>query len=233
MTSARHRRRRALQKWAPWAFPPEWGLCRRLCRNCGMLRMLHRDSGGRSWYFYRILDEICWDTNSQTKGRAMVNVNAYIAWVIHKSEVNHRDTRSTFSSFKSYIESLFIQRPLKLHQHRPQTATNHVSTTFMRNSEFIGRPIPEKRNERKEGRQAPEPEPGTRQNQKITMEHNPLPEKRKKRKVRKKNGTLAGTRRKEEIMMEHNATTQRRQAPQPFLEPDGTTTWWWNRMPED
>ena len=69
----------------------------------------------------------------------------------------------------------------------------------MRNKEFIGRPIPEKRNERKEGRQAPEPEPGTRQNQKITMEHNPLPEKRKKRKVRKKNGTLAGTRRKEEI----------------------------------
>ena len=73
----------------------------------------------------------------------------------------------------------------KLHQHRPETATNHVSTTFMRNKEFIGCPIPEKRNERKEGRQAPEPEPGTRKNQKITMEHSPLPEKGKKRKVRK------------------------------------------------
>ena len=73
----------------------------------------------------------------------------------------------------------------KLHQHRPQTATNHVSTTFMRNKEFIGRPIPETRNERKEGRQAPEPEPGTRRSQKITMEHNPFPEKGKKRKVGK------------------------------------------------
>ena len=45
----------------------------------------------------------------------------------------------------------------KLHQHRPQTAAHHVSTKFMRNKQFIGRPIPEKRNERKVGRQAPEP----------------------------------------------------------------------------
>ena len=48
----------------------------------------------------------------------------------------------------------------KLHHHRPQAATNHVSTfstTFIRNEEFIGRPIPDKRNERKVGRQAPEP----------------------------------------------------------------------------
>ena len=55
----------------------------------------------------------------------------------------------------------------------------------MGNKEFIGRPIPEKRNETKEGKQTPEPEPGTRRNQKITMEHNPLPEKGKKRKVGK------------------------------------------------
>ena len=55
----------------------------------------------------------------------------------------------------------------------------------MRNKEFIGHPTPEKRNERKEGRQAPEPEPGTRTSQKITMEHNPLPEKGKTRKVGK------------------------------------------------
>ena len=67
----------------------------------------------------------------------------------------------------------------KLHQHRPQTATNHVSTTFMHNKEFIPCPIPEKRNERKEGRQAAEPEPGTRRSQKITMEHHPLPFERK------------------------------------------------------
>ena len=60
----------------------------------------------------------------------------------------------------------------KLHQHRPQTATNHVSTTFMCNKEFIGHPIPEKRNERKEGRQAPEPEPepeGTRKSRWNTI----------------------------------------------------------------
>ena len=46
-------------------------------------------------------------------------------------------------------------------------------------------------------------------------------------------GTLAGTRREEEIMMKQDATTLGRQTPQPFLEPDGTTTWWWDRMPED
>ena len=40
-----------------------------------------------------------------------------------------------------------------------------------------------KKNERKEGREAPEPEPGTRRNQKIMMEHNPFPEKSKKRKA--------------------------------------------------
>ena len=88
--------------------------------------------------------------------------------------------------------------PKKLHQHRPQTATNHVSTTFMRNKEFIGCPIPEKRNERKEGRQTPEPQPGPRRSQKITMEHNPLPghvdgtECQKTRETIP--GTLAGTR---------------------------------------
>ena len=69
----------------------------------------------------------------------------------------------------------------KLHQHKPQTATNHVSTTFMRNKEFIPCPFPEKRNERKEGRQAAEPEPGTRRSQKITMEHHPLPFERKRK----------------------------------------------------
>ena len=55
----------------------------------------------------------------------------------------------------------------------------------MRKKEFMGCPDPEKRNERKEGRQAPEPEPGTRRSQKTTMEHNPLLEKGKKRKVGK------------------------------------------------
>ena len=55
----------------------------------------------------------------------------------------------------------------ELHQHRPQVATNHVSTIFMHNKEFIGRPIPDKRNEIKA---AAEPEPGTRRSQKITME---------------------------------------------------------------
>ena len=42
----------------------------------------------------------------------------------------------------------------------------------MCNKEFIGHPIPEKRNERKEGRQAPEPEPepeGTRKSRWNTI----------------------------------------------------------------
>ena len=42
----------------------------------------------------------------------------------------------------------------KLHQHRPQTATSHVSTMFMCNKEVIGGRIPEKRNERTGGDKA-------------------------------------------------------------------------------
>ena len=42
----------------------------------------------------------------------------------------------------------------QFHQHRPQTATNHVSTTFMCNKEVIGGRIPEKRNERTGGDKA-------------------------------------------------------------------------------
>ena len=87
----------------------------------------------------------------------------------------------------------------------------------MRNKEVIACPIPEKRNERKEGRQAAEPEPGTRRSQKVTMEHHPLPFERKRKNSRETSpGTLAGTKRKEEIMMEHNATVLRRQALRPF-----------------
>ena len=95
-----------------------------------------------------------------------------------------------------------------IHQHRPQTATNHVSTTFMRNKEFIGCPIPEKRNERKEGRQTPEPQPGPRRSQKITMEHNPLPGHVDGTECQNSRETIPGT-----------------QA--------GTRKWRWNRMPED
>ena len=105
---------------------------------------------------------------------------------------------------------------------------------------------------RKEGRQAPEPEPGTRKNQKITMEHSPLPEKGKKRKVRKQTPrnpswnkkergnhdgtqchntretsptTLPGTRWNHDMMMEQNARRLWRQSPEPYPEPgneDGT-----------
>ena len=63
------------------------------------------------------------------------------------------------TSLEQFV-STAVPKLNKLHQHRPQTATNHVSTTFMRNKDVMGCPIPEKRNERKEGRQAPEP--GTR-----------------------------------------------------------------------
>ena len=91
----------------------------------------------------------------------------------------------------------------------------------MRNQELIACPIPEKRNERKEGRQAAEPEPGTSRSQKITIL---FLRKEKKEKEGTSPGTLAGTRRKEEIMMEHIAAIPRRQAPRPFLGPDGTRT---------
>ena len=99
-----------------------------------------------------------------------------------------------------------------------------------------------KRNERKE---APEPEPGTRRNQKIMMEHNPFPEKGKKRKVKSREtspGTPAKIRRNQEIMMKQNPFPDkrkkrkvRRQAPEPYPEPEseGTKKWWWNRMPEE
>ena len=48
-----------------------------------------------------------------------------------------------------------------LHQHRPQTATNHVSTTFMRNKEHFRRPVPEKETTEKKGDKVrnPSPEP--------------------------------------------------------------------------
>ena len=86
---------------------------------------------------------------------------------------------------RSLIQSSRAPAHIKLHQDRPRTATNHVSHDVHAQQNFIGRPNSEKRNERKEGRQAPEPEPGTRRSQKITMEHNPLPEKGKKRNVGK------------------------------------------------
>ena len=112
---------------------------------------------------------------------------------------------------------------LKLHQHRPQTATNHVSTTFMRNKEFIPCPIREKKRKKRR-----ETSRGTRaRNQKEPENHDGTPSsslRKKKKKSRETSpGTLAGTRRKEEIMMDHNATVLRRQAPRP-PGPDGTTT---------
>ena len=53
------------------------------------------------------------------------------------------------------------EKTRKLYRHSPQTATNHTSTTFMFKKELIGRPIPEKRNEKKKGDrpQTPTPEP--------------------------------------------------------------------------
>ena len=83
-----------------------------------------------------------------------------------------------------------------------------------------------------------ETSPGTRaRNQKEPENHDGTQSsawERKEKKSRETSpGTLAGTRRKEEIMMEHTATTLGRQAPQPFLEADGTRTWWWNTTPED
>ena len=68
---------------------------------------------------------------------------------------------------------------------------------------------------KEQGETRPGTEPGTRMNQKIMIEHNPLPEKGKKSRETSQ-GTRAGTRRKEEIMMEDNATILGRQAPQRF-----------------
>ena len=55
-------------------------------------------------------------------------------------------------------------------------------TMFMKIKNPLAAPFRGK-NERKQGRQGLEPELGTRRNQKIMMEHNPFPEKRKERKA--------------------------------------------------
>ena len=80
---------------------------------------------------------------------------------------------------------------------------------------------------RKETKEKKVDKPGTgARNQKETEKHDGRQSSSwegKEKKSREANpGTLAGTRRKKEIMMQHNATTLGRQAPQPFLEPDGT-----------
>ena len=97
----------------------------------------------------------------------------------------------------------------------------------------LGIPFLRKETKEKKGDKLRNPSP----NQKEPENHDGTQSSSWERKDKKSRetspGTLAGTRRKEEIMMEHNATTLGRQAPQPFLEPDGTRTWWWNRMPED
>ena len=142
----------------------------------------------------------------------------------------------------------------ELHQHRSQTATN-TSNTFMSNKEAIGRPIPERRSERTEGRRAPEPPgtlPTTRWNQEMMMEQNarrigrqalepyPQPDGTRKwsgtecQKNRETSpGTLPTTRWNQEMMMEQNARRIGRQALEPYPQPDGTRKWWWNRMPEE
>ena len=71
----------------------------------------------------------------------------------------------------------------KLHQHRPQTATNHISTTFVCNKELIGHPVPEKRKPKKSRETSPGTLAKTRRTQDIMMEHNPFPNTRKERKV--------------------------------------------------
>ena len=57
----------------------------------------------------------------------------------------------------------------KIHRHRPQTAANHVSTMFMRNKDSLVAPF--LKNKRKKRR---ETSPGSRRNQKITMQHQPF-----------------------------------------------------------
>ena len=94
----------------------------------------------------------------------------------------------------------------KLHQRRPQNGDKPCFHEVHAQYRVIGCPIPEKRNERKEGWQAPEPEPGTRKwswNSQKTRETSP--------------GTLPQTKRTEEMMMEQNARIP------------GTKKSWWNK----
>ena len=44
-------------------------------------------------------------------------------------------------------------------------------------------------------------------------------------------GIAPGTRRNQQMMMEQNAKRVGRQAPEPYLEPEETSKWWWNRNP--
>ena len=111
----------------------------------------------------------------------------------------------------------------KLHQRRPQTATNHVSATFMRSKEFIGRPIPRKetkgknrdkprnptRNRKKPGKHDGTERQKTRETRNLTRNSQKHPGNDDGTKCQKSretsSGTLWGTRRNQEMMMEHNA----------------------------
>ena len=63
------------------------------------------------------------------------------SWKLQQLEVHFPKQIASSNIFDSTQASHRLKlKHIKLHQHRPQTATNHVSTTFMRNTEFIGRP---------------------------------------------------------------------------------------------
>ena len=64
---------------------------------------------------------------------------------------------------KPEVQARRFSSKTKLHQHRPQTATNHMSTTFIaiKKKKFIGCPILEKETKEKKGDKPgnPSPEP--------------------------------------------------------------------------
>ena len=100
----------------------------------------------------------------------------------------------------------------KLHQHRPQTATNHVSTTSMCNKEIIGRPIPEKTKEKK----GDKPRNRSKNPKEQANDAGAKSPSGRKKGEKRKNKLRNPSKRNQEIMMEQNAQRIGRQAPDPY-----------------
>ena len=135
---------------------------------------------------------------------------------------------------RSLIQSSRVPAHIKLHQDRPRTATNHVSTTFMRNKTSLGAPILRKETKEKKGDKPrnPSPEPeGARKSRWNTILFLRKEEKecRETRpgtlgnhdgtQCRNTRGTslttLPGTRWNQDMLMEQNARRLGRQSPEP------------------
>ena len=140
-----------------------------------------------------------------------------------------------------------FQPPPKLHQHRPQTATTHVSTKVMCNSIFLelsGTLLLRKERREKKG----DKHRNRSRNQEEPANHDGTEPLSWGKKEERRRETSTGTKEREEgrqapepqpepgIMMEQNPFPEERkkreegrQAPEPQPEPRGTSKSWWNR----